>query len=212
MNQYDFVDSCIIKYRWEIIPYGQVWEEAHYPVPLCLGGTETIRLWACDHTLQGLLQSEEFDHPCLHGFAERKDRENLQKFYSDYEHLLDKWLRQLRLRALQTLTPEQRSERNKKANLNRDFPSKQSLGKRLGATGLGGKAHAEKTRKVVIGISPSGQRFTFKSMREAEDATGVSRCLIRKCCNGAQKSSKGWNWKWDSNPLEDPTPENRTLL
>ena len=196
MNQYDFVETCLSKYKWESLPFGQQWEEAHFPLPECLGGTETIWLWSCDHSLQGLLQSDEFNHPCLHGYAYQKDLANLQLYYSEYVSKLEFWIHELRVRAFKSLTPQQRSERNRKANLNRSVEFKRGLGKSLGSTGLGGKAHAEKTRKGVIGVSPLGREYLFTSMREAETFSGVGRGLIRRCCNGKQPLSKGWSWKF----------------
>lgn len=91
LTQKEFVDSCIVKYRWETIPEGMRFEYAHYPCPKCKKGTETILLWSCDHTLQGLFQSEEFDHPCLDGRSRKKDILNLEKFYPEYLPLFYKW-------------------------------------------------------------------------------------------------------------------------
>jgi hypothetical protein len=68
MNQKTFVEGCLSKYRWETIPEGQVWHDAHYPVPECLGGTDTIKLWESDHAVQGVYQSEEVGHPCIFGW------------------------------------------------------------------------------------------------------------------------------------------------
>jgi len=66
-------------------------EDAHYPTPKCKHGTETIPLWSCDHSLQGLFQSEELDHPCLDGRSKEKDIRNLTKFYPEYLPLFYKW-------------------------------------------------------------------------------------------------------------------------
>ena len=61
----EFVESCQIKYRWENLPKGERWENAHHPVPDCLGGGETVRLWSSDHHIHGILQSVECDHKCF---------------------------------------------------------------------------------------------------------------------------------------------------
>jgi hypothetical protein len=94
LSQFDFVESCLSKYRQEGLPSGQQWEYAHYPTPKCMGGTEVVRLWSCDHSLQGLLQSEEYDRPCIHTFSLEKDRRNLEHYYPDQLPLLDKWVRE----------------------------------------------------------------------------------------------------------------------
>ena len=81
MNQQTFVEGCLSKYRWERIPEGQVWHDAHYPVPECLGGTETVRLWESDHAVQGVYQSEEVGHPCIFGWEKKwLEGELLERF------------------------------------------------------------------------------------------------------------------------------------
>ena len=81
MEQKNFVEGCLSKYKWETIPEGQNWHDAHYPVPECLGGTETVRLWISDHAVQGVLQSEEYQTPCVFGWeAEWLNGELLEKF------------------------------------------------------------------------------------------------------------------------------------
>lgn len=96
MNQNDFVGLCFEKYLRESLPEGENWEEAHYPEPRCLGGTSTITLWGRDHSLQGVLQSEQFGHPCLHHASEQKDRSNLFNYYPEYTPLYEKWLKELK--------------------------------------------------------------------------------------------------------------------
>ena len=91
LSQKDFVDSCVSKYRWEAIPEGMKFEDAHYPTPKCKQGTETVPLWSCDHSLQGLFQSEELNHPCLDGRSRTKDICNLEKHYPEYLPLFYKW-------------------------------------------------------------------------------------------------------------------------
>ena len=91
LTQKEFVDSCLVKYRWKTIPEGMKFENAHYPTPKCKKGTETIPLWSCDHSLQGLFQSEELNHPCLDGRAREKDLRNLGQYYPEYLPLFYKW-------------------------------------------------------------------------------------------------------------------------
>ena len=81
MEQKTFVEGCLSKYKWETIPEGQNWHDAHYPVPGCLGGSETVRLWESDHAVQGILQSEEYQTPCIFGWeGEWLDGELLERF------------------------------------------------------------------------------------------------------------------------------------
>jgi hypothetical protein len=72
MNQHDFVEGCL---RWYLEadlqpgnPEDGEWHECHYPAPKCLGGTETVLLLKEHHAIQGVLQSEEYDHPCIWGW------------------------------------------------------------------------------------------------------------------------------------------------
>lgn len=70
LNQYDFVADCYRHYAENGIQPGNPdhgkWEKAHYPIPSCLGGTETIFLLWEDHQQQGILQSHEFNHRCFY--------------------------------------------------------------------------------------------------------------------------------------------------
>lgn len=88
-TQEQFVDDCLAKYRWEPIPSDQKWEEAHFPIPDCLGGEDTVMLWSADHTVQGLLQSVELDHQCFHGFRNESDTFNLTDYYPEYLPLFE---------------------------------------------------------------------------------------------------------------------------
>jgi hypothetical protein len=88
MTLNDFVELCKIKYRHEEIPEGQIWHDAHHPVPECLGGTLTVSLWESDHAIHNVLQSREQDYPCVWSW-ERK------YLTGDWENLLpefEKWM------------------------------------------------------------------------------------------------------------------------
>jgi hypothetical protein len=97
--QTDFVKSCLLKYESTSIPSGEWWEDAHYPIPRCKGGTATVKLWRSDHAIQGLLQSEEYDHPCIWG-------DELQWLPSDYHELFKKWYRRSKQNAQAALPVE----------------------------------------------------------------------------------------------------------
>lgn len=88
MDLNTFVTECLQKYEVKPLPDGEWWEEAHHPVPACLGGQETVRLWRSDHVIHGLLQSEQFDHPCLFGDGE-------EFVPNEYKILFQKWRKKL---------------------------------------------------------------------------------------------------------------------
>lgn len=95
LNQSDFIGSCQSKYVWERIPKGQVWHDAHHPVPECRNGTQTIPLWESDHAAHNVIQSEEVGHPCLFGWE-------IKYLVGDYEYLVPyfhKWIKELRVLA-----------------------------------------------------------------------------------------------------------------
>lgn len=88
ITQREFVEGCLRYYAENYYQQGNSedgqWDICHYPVPKCKGGTETILLLRQHHAIQGLLQSEEFDHPCI-GFWEQ------DYLPESYLTLLNKW-------------------------------------------------------------------------------------------------------------------------
>jgi hypothetical protein len=68
ITQKDFIEQCLIKYRFETLPEGEVWEDAHYPTPRCKLGEDTTPLWKSDHAAHNVIQSEEIGHPCVFGW------------------------------------------------------------------------------------------------------------------------------------------------
>jgi hypothetical protein len=88
LTQKEFVEGCLNYYREADLQPGNPedgdWNVAHYPVPECKEGTETILLLREHHAVQGVLQSEEFQWRCVWGWEE--------EFLSgEYLKLLKKW-------------------------------------------------------------------------------------------------------------------------
>jgi hypothetical protein len=100
--QHEWVEQCQLKYRLEPLPNGEHWEDAHYPVPECLGGTETVKLWSRDHAVHGFLQSEELDQVCFHGYRRKTDRAFIEVYYPEYLKLCDQWFIKAQKRAFQS--------------------------------------------------------------------------------------------------------------
>jgi hypothetical protein len=71
LSQKEFVEGCYNWYREADLQPGNpedgVWDAAHYPIPKCKGGTETILLLREHHAIQGVIQSEELQWKCLWG-------------------------------------------------------------------------------------------------------------------------------------------------
>ena len=68
ISQHEFIESCLIKYRYQQIPEGVEWNDAHHPKPRCKNGIETVPLWKSDHAAPNVIQSEELGHPCIWGW------------------------------------------------------------------------------------------------------------------------------------------------
>jgi hypothetical protein len=87
------------------------WESCHYPIPKCLGGSNTVLLLKEHHAIQGVLQSEEYDHPCIWGW---------EKSYLEAE-ILSLWRKWMKVKAQPAReswkkeSPETKSEWGRKA-------------------------------------------------------------------------------------------------
>lgn len=187
LTQKEFVDSCLAKYRWETIPEGMKFEDAHYPAPKCKKGTETISLWSCDHSLQGLFQSEELNHPCLDGRSRAKDIRNLEQYYPEYLPLFYKWDKIQKSRA------GSRSCEIKHAK-------KDEEGKSIAAVGAGKASMAEKDED---GKSTHAREMSIRSWevnREAHLEASFKGGSTSGPRNGPKlyENSKGiWDPKYD---------------
>jgi hypothetical protein len=97
--QHEWVEQCLIKYRFESLPEGEHWEDAHYPLPECMGGIETVKLWSRDHAVHGFLQSADLDQVCFHGYRRKTDRALIEANYPEYLELCDRWFSEAQRRA-----------------------------------------------------------------------------------------------------------------
>jgi hypothetical protein len=72
LTQQEWVGGCYTYYAENGYEPGNPedgdWEVAHYPVPRCLGGVDTVLLLREHHAVQGVLQSEQYQHPCIWGW------------------------------------------------------------------------------------------------------------------------------------------------
>jgi len=86
LSQKEFVEGCYNWYREADLQPGNPedgdWDEAHYPVPKCKDGTETILLLKEHHAVQGVIQSEEMQHMCIFNWEKKYlTGEYLELFY-----------------------------------------------------------------------------------------------------------------------------------
>lgn len=74
ITQKEFVEGCQRYYAENYYEPGNPedgeWQDCHYPVPNCLHGDKVIKLLKHHHAVQGVLQSEEFNYPCIWGWEE----------------------------------------------------------------------------------------------------------------------------------------------
>jgi len=89
LSQKEFVEGCYNWYREADLQPGNPedgdWDEAHYPVPKCKDGTETILLLREHHAVQGVIQSEELQWRCIFGWEEKY-------LEGEYLELFNKWM------------------------------------------------------------------------------------------------------------------------
>ena len=88
LSQKEFVEGCYNWYREADLQPGNPedgdWDEAHYPMPSCKGGTETILLLREHHAIQGVIKSEELQWKCIFNWE--------KKYLSgEYLELFNKW-------------------------------------------------------------------------------------------------------------------------
>ena len=116
ITQQEFVEGCQRYYAENWLEPGNPedgeWNDCHYPAPSCLGGTETVKLLKEHHAVQGVLQSEEFGHPCILGWE--------ANYLSGELYLLcKKWTSELgryaRKKWMEKTTYTERQDRGRKA-------------------------------------------------------------------------------------------------
>ena len=92
ITQSEYVEGCQQWYKEANLQPGNPedgeWQECHYPVPKCLKGTEIVLMLKEHHAVQGVLQSEEYQHPCIWGW----EGKYLQ---GEYLELFIKWRSEL---------------------------------------------------------------------------------------------------------------------
>ena len=93
ITQREYVEGCLHWYKEADLQPGNPedgkWQECHYPEPKCLGGSHTILLLKEHHAIQGTLQSEEYNHPCIYGWE--------KEFLGGT--LLDTWKKWMKIKA-----------------------------------------------------------------------------------------------------------------
>ena len=140
ISQHEFIESCLIKYRYQQIPEGVEWNDAHHPKPKCKNGIETVPLWKSDHAAHNVIQSQELGHPCIWGWE-------LEYLAGEYEYLVSyfhKW---------KSILGKQAAEKAKELGVGIYAPGMRALGgkatrdKRVGIFDEKHKDKCQETRK-----------------------------------------------------------------
>jgi hypothetical protein len=87
--QHEWVRQCKRRYRCNP-PKGYHYEEAHYPLSEKLGGNKKTPLWYPDHIVQGILQTLEYNYPCIFTRNREKELLVLSEVYPEYLDLYEK--------------------------------------------------------------------------------------------------------------------------
>ena len=166
MKTQRFVDDCYAEYSQKgLVPGSRdcdLWELAHHPVPKCKGGSETVWLLKEHHALHNLLQSEEFDYPCVYGW----ERNYVSEAFAE---LAEKWISAQRSIAGKSGNPNGKAKGGKAVGLLNRRRSTNNLSKEV--LSLGGKrgssaSNAQKWRCTVSGhVSNPGGLTSWQRKR-----------------------------------------------
>ncbi len=190
--QHEWIEQCLIKYRFEPLPEGEHWEEAHYPVPRSRGGTNTVMLWSRDHAVHGILQSEDLDAVCLHGYRRHTDRLLIENNYSEYLPLYDKWYKEHKSRAGKIGGTKVSREAKSRGGKNCPKEAQSRGGKnqpkevKSAAGRLGGSRTPPEVRKAS-GLKATAQRWQCLETGFITNAASLSRYQMKRGIDTSQR-------------------------
>ena len=167
----DYVSGVLSFYHENDIRPGDpnegVWHLAHYPLPRCLGGQEEILLLEEHHAVQGVLQSEEYQHCCVFNW----EKKFLTGYYLD---LFNKW----RSKVAREHGMEGAN------NYWSDRPEE-----RLALVKKAARVSAEKRRKSVSVTDRLLQTTTvYPCVKDAAAILGICQITLAAVARGAQKT------------------------
>lgn len=211
MDQYDFVEGAYQYYAENGYEPGNpddgIWHDCHFPIPFCLGGTTTIKLLQEHHAIQGVLQSEEFNCPCVYGW-EGKYLEGA--YLREFKKWMAEKIKPAR-KALKVYTDAcseeyraNQSERAKgywaqlsdeeRSKLIRDRWASQSAEAKTARAVKGWKTRKKNGWKMkkparslaVKVIHSNGEEILYQSMTEAARELGCSRSSLHRHISGTR--------------------------
>jgi len=206
ITQQEFVEGCQRYYAENYYEPGNPedgeWHDCHYPTPGCLGGTETVKLLKEHHAVQGVLQSEEFNHPCIWGWEKHYLTDELLALFM-------KWLTiKARTGAVTTnksyttekrsaagrlgqsrRTPEQRSEQARKANAARTPEQLAETIRKVNAA-LTPEQRIEAARKANAALTPE-KRSAAAELAHSRRTPEQRRAIALKAWETKRRKQQG---------------------
>jgi hypothetical protein len=142
------------------------WESCHYPVPKCLGGSNTVLLLKEHHAIQGVLQSEECNHPCIWGW---------EKSYLEAE-ILSLWRKWMGVKAIPGIIrwkglPREETREHKQAGgraaMAKLSPEEKAEFSRKGALSQTREQKQAGGRAAMAKLSPEEKESRYLAMKKA---------------------------------------------
>ena len=190
--QHDWVNQCRKRYRCNP-PEGYWFEKAHYPLSEGLGGTETIPLWYPDHIVQGILQTLEYNYPCI--FTRNlNELQILSEVYPEYIDLYQKAVFICKsyagkLGAMAGFASESYRSSPEYKEV-RQKSGKKAVEQKLGAFSEKGVSKRMKVRSNPVVVTTTEGTLHFESLTVAAHYFGVNRSTISRW-RGLPSSQRG---------------------
>ena len=150
LTQQEWVEGCYAYYAENYYEPGNPedgeWEDAHYPVPRCEGGEVTIKLLKQHHAVQGVLQSEEYQRPCIWGWEANYLQGEMLELCKKWKAINGKLTGGLAGKMRAELPPEERRAISLRSAAARS-PEANSAAGRLGRARMSPEQRSEITRR-----------------------------------------------------------------
>ncbi len=170
LNQREWVEGCYAYYAENGYEPGNPedgdWEKAHYPMPRCLGGVDTVLLLKHHHAVQGVLQSEEHQRCCIGGWE-------ANYLGGEMLRLCKKWQSAGARQAWANRTPEQRRAHTAAA---RAAQTKRTPEQRRACTAAARAALTKRTPEQRRAHTAAARAANRKPVRITHSDGGVITC------------------------------------
>ena len=216
ITQHEFILGCQKYYAENYYEPGNPedgeWHDAHYPVPECKGGTETVPLLKQHHAIQGVLQSEEEQHPCIHSWEKWYLTGELLKLYYKWKGVSAKTMRegwdkyseeerrikkQAAIQKARNNTPPGVLSQRGKERAAKMSAEERSLNVKKGWEGMTEEQVKSRTAPAVdackkpVEVTLDGKTLVLGSLAEAAIHCGVHRTTLSNIIHNGSRNRKG---------------------